>query len=192
MNESKEGLYNINDAKALSLYLSGSKKLTDVESTSPYLQFTLGTQVKPKAVQTPGTDAESAEAKAPAIPGKPFDSWEEMIAWCFDITKSHSCFVVDPQGFILMREGKEFPEDGFEGAGANLQLAVDQLRLMELDENEINVLDLKYPDKTVFIVRAQDKDNDYFTLCFIGDTAVSDVQKKILFQQIQRSVIRMT
>lgn len=193
MNVSRESLYSINDAKALSQHLSGTRKFLEDETASPYVRFSSGTESRPRAARVEtAVEAAPAEPPPPTAPSEPFSSWEAMLKWCIEMTGARSCFVVDSQGFILMSEGEELPEDGYEGTGANLKLALDQLRLMDLNQGEIQLIDLMYSNIGVLAIQALDSDNDFFTLCFIGAGAISKSLKAVLFEQIQKSVLHLT
>ncbi|MBN2528220.1 MAG: hypothetical protein JXR76_17640 [Deltaproteobacteria bacterium] len=193
MNESKDGLYNVNDAKVLSMRLSGARKPTDSERESPYIRFASGTTAAPRVVPME-QKASDVTVPKPTItqPEDPFENWEAMTKWCMETAKAKACFVVDPQGFILMREGGEAPEDGYEGAGANLLSAMDQLRHMELDSDDIQVMELTYRRKGVLVIRARDTDNDFFTLCLIDSSGVTEAHKKMIYQQIQKNLLLLT
>ena len=191
MNVSKEVLYNIDDAKALSMHLSGAKPKTDVERVSPYIQFSSGVTVATGKTPVSRPPQRSVSEPPPVQPSEPFSTWESMLKWCIEVTQSKSCFVVDPQGFILMREGEEFTDDGFEGAGANLKLAIEQLGRMELDSGEVQIMDFTYQKKNMLVVQVPDADVDIYTLCFIGASGITKVQKQVLFQQIQQSLLKL-
>ena len=192
MNGSKEDLYSVTDARALSLHLSGARKIIDEEKTTPYIRFSSGIQTPTAVAPVPKAADISPPAQTLTLPSEPFRTWEAMLKWCVEVTESKSCFVVDPQGFILMSEGEHPPDDGYEGAGANLKLAIDQMRLMGMDKGEIQSLDVMYPETGMFVIQAQDAENDFFTLCFFGSRAMADAQKKVVFEQIQRSVLQLT
>lgn len=195
MNVSKESLFSVDDAKALSLHLCGDKPATGTDSGAPYIQFRSRVRPTPAAVQSVPLE-KTAEVKAkPQVleqPAEPFRSWEPMLKWCMEVTRSKSCFVVDPQGFILMREGEEAVDDGFEGAGASVQMALDQLKQMALDSGEVQAMELTYRRQGMLVLRAQDADNDFYTLCFFGFTDITDGQKKVLLNQLQTSILLLT
>lgn len=197
MNESKDGLYSIDDAKMLSMRLSGTSKPAASDSESPYIRFSSGaTAARRVASVAPPVSKETASPARPqpavTQPEDPFDNWEAMTKWCMTTAQAKACFVVDPQGFILMREGGEAPEDGYEGAGANLLSAMDQLRHMELDSDDIHVMELTYRRKDALVIRARDTDNDFFTVCLIDCTGVTEAHKKALYQQIQKNLLLLT
>ncbi|MBN2718013.1 MAG: hypothetical protein JXX14_19345 [Deltaproteobacteria bacterium] len=193
MNVSREDLFNVDDARALSLHLAGVNTTFELESSAPYVQF------KSRVTPTPATAVQSERPVENRTkqsdweqPAEPFNTWDAMLKWCMDVTSSKSCFVVDPQGFILMRQGEESVDDGFEGAGANVQLALDQLKQMELNSGEVQAMELTYRQQGMLVIRAQDAQSDYYTLCFIGFTAITDGQKKMMLNQIQTSILQLT
>ncbi len=193
MNVFKENLYSISDAKALSLHLSGTKRFLDDTTALSYIPFSSGTDSRTDVARVERiAEAVPSERPAPVAPSEPFNSWESMLKWCLEITQAKSCFVVDSQGFILMSEGEEPPEDGYEGTGANLKLALDQLRLMDLNHGEIQLIDLMYSNIDVLAIQALDSDNDFFTLCFLGSESIDKSHKSVLFEQIQKSVLKLT
>jgi hypothetical protein len=193
MNVFKENLYSISDAKALSLHLSGTKRFLDDTTALSYIPFSSGTDSRTDVARVERiAEAVPSGRPAPVAPSEPFNSWESMLKWCLEITQAKSCFVVDSQGFILMSEGEEPSEDGYEGTGANLKLALDQLRLMELNHGEIQLVDLMYSNIGVLAIQALDSDNDFFTLCFLGSESIDKSHKSVLFEQIQKSVLKLT
>ncbi len=90
-----------------------------------------------------------------------------------------------------MRDGEDLPEDGYEGVGANLGIAVDQLNQMEMDSGDIQVADLMYQNRTLLVIRVKDKDGDFFTLGMVDADRVSPENKKQIYRQVRRSLAQM-
>ena len=191
MNGPKDNLYSIDDAKVLSLRLSGAGQSSEAADSSPYIRFSSGTSARAKVATVEKVRESITPEHSTVRPSEPFTTWEAMLKWCSEITRAKSCFVVDPQGFILMREGDDLTDDGFEGAGAHLQLATTHLREMGLDGGDIQVMDIACEKKGMLVVQVPDASDDVFTLCFVGYASVTRTQKKLLHQQIQQSVLKM-
>ena len=192
MNGPKDNLYSIEDAKALSLRLSGAGTYSDKADAPSYIRFSAGTPAHARVAPPERTRESIVPDHAPPLPAEPFKTWEDMLKWCSEVTRAKSSFVVDPQGFILMREGEDSTEDGFEGAGANLQLATTHLREMSLDSGDVQMMDITCAGKGILVVQVFDASKDIFTLCFVGYSSVTRAQKKRLYEQIQQSVLKMT
>lgn len=78
----------------------------------------------------------SFSAPAPIEPAAPpldpalVESWEQFLAWCSLNAGVESAFVVDGQGFVIGQHGQLMPEQ-FDGVGAELSLAMEQLARIE-------------------------------------------------------------
>jgi hypothetical protein len=195
MNVSKERLYDTEEAMTLSHQLTtGTTPHEKGDTTSPYIRFSSGSRTRPEPRARQSVPAPSAATEAEVVielPEDPFGSWEEMLKWSREVAGATSCFVVDSQGFVLMRNGEDLPEDGYEGVGANLGIAVDQLNQMEMDSGDIQVADLMYQNRTLLVIRVKDKDGDFFTLGMMDADRVSPENKKQIYRQVRRSLAQM-
>ena len=191
MSASKESLYDTQEAIALSLQLTGASQPASRSETSPYIRFSAGPRSRPEpsSVQRPSRPA-PPPATGPSfeLPAAPFESWEDTLKWIREVSEAKGVFVVDSQGFVLLREGDDQPDDGYEGAGANLGLAVDQLNQMEVEGGEIKMADLTYQNQSMLVIRVQDKDDDYFTLGVVDAENLSVENKEQIYKQVKRSL----
>lgn len=191
MSVSKESLYDTEGAIALSLQLTGASQPTGRDDPSPYIRFSSGTRSGPQPVvqrQSRPAPPSPPSEDAITLPETPFESWEESLQWVREVSKAKAAFVVDSQGFVLLRQGEEQPEDGYEGVGANLGLAVDQLNQMEIEDGDIQMADLTYQSQSMLVIRVKDKEDDYFTLGVVDADNLTGENKKQIYRQIRRSI----
>src|SRR5690606_12796084 len=58
-------------------------------------------------------------------------SWEDMLDWFLELSRGHTCFVMDPHGLSAAARGR-VPEQG-DAVGPRLMIALDQAALMQPD-----------------------------------------------------------
>jgi hypothetical protein len=197
MSELKESLYDTTDAIALSLQLSsaGTGATSEVyqNDSIPYIRFSAGPRVAPPVPRpTPKPPAEATKAEPEiSLPSEPFENGDEMLKWCIDAAGATHGFVIDSQGFVILREGEELTDDGYDGAGATLGLVVDQLNQLEIDGGEIQVADLIFQNRFMLVVHAKDKDNDVYNMGIIGSSPITTNQIKVIYQQVRRSLLQV-
>ncbi|OEU60020.1 MAG: hypothetical protein BA870_10770 [Desulfuromonadales bacterium C00003094] len=143
--------------------------------------------VMPEQIQTPVVQEDEAsfvrlslppltvEKRAESLPTHPaaeadqeqrlelpphFNTWEDCISWCMEVTRSDAAFVVDSQGFIIASRGR-IPARGIECIGAELVCAVELLERMDPDSGNLTWVDLDF-DRRRLVGFIAPTDNDEF------------------------------
>jgi len=78
-------------------------------------------------------------------------SWEAVLAWCVPASRSDAGFVVGEDGFVIARWGGTSP-DGFEGLGAEIAAAFDQIATSDPDDEEVSWLEIARPSQRTLCV----------------------------------------
>jgi hypothetical protein len=192
MNEARDSLYNTGDAIALSLQLTGAAPTTSHGDENRYIRFSAGPRAAP-ALPRQSLKAEEEPHGEPdhALPAEPAANGEEMLKWCISTAAATTGFIIDTQGFVILKEGENIPDDAYEGAAANLGLVVNQLNQMEIDKGDVQVADLIYKDGFMLIICVKDKDGDTYNMGIIGDSPITTGKKKLIYQQVRRSLMQI-
>ncbi len=198
MSEPKDSLYDISDAIVLSRRLTGEKATARKPSISPedepYIRFTAGVKPETQPRRTPPPAAAAAPVATPSViehaplPTEPFGNWDEAIAWCIDFSKGRCGFIVDSQGFVMITHGKNIPEDGFEGAGANIGSVFTDLSQLELDSGAVRVAEITCETRSLLAIRIVDHNGEHCTLGLLSDDNTHVWPKHIVYQQIMKSM----
>ena len=191
MSDLKDSLYDTDDAIALSLQLTGKQTAGETEHT-PYIRFSAGPRVMTPAQKSAPV---AVEQKPPepevTLPDTPFETGEELLKWCIETAEATAGFITDGQGFVIMKEGSVMPDDGYDGAGANMGMVVDQLNRMELDKGDIQLADLIYQDGFMLIISAKDKESDIYNIGIVGATPMKMRKKKAIYQQVRKNLMQL-
>jgi hypothetical protein len=188
MSELKDSLYDIGDAIALSQRLAGVTNAAPKEPDSPYIRFYAGPQPAPTVRSMQDRVDTALRADQPPLPKEPFRNWEEVLKWCIDFSKATSGFIVDSQGFVMMMQGERLPDDGFEGAGANLGVVFNCLNKMEIESGDVRIADLTYEKRSMLAVRVTDAAGEYCTLGILSAGDSHLWPKHAIYQQIMKNM----
>ena len=197
MSESKDTLYDISDAIALSRRLTDDREGAAAETASPYIQFTADTRgsapaARPTAPPAPPAatappSASPSQAPAP-LPDAPFHSWDDVLRWSVEFTKARCGFIVDSQGFVMITHGESIPGDGFEGAGANLGAVFIYMNRLDLDSGDARAADLTFGTRAFLALRIDDDAGEYCMLGLISDDSTHTWPKQAIYTQIMNSM----
>lgn len=195
MNELKESLYDTSEAIALSLHLSGAGADIHHEQAEnlPYVQFAVGPKHVPPAsrpIPQPSKVQANAEPGI-SLPTKPFENGKEMLKWCIEAVSATYGFVIDAQGFVILREGEGLTDDGCEGAGGTCAMVVDQLNQMDIDAGKVQVANVIFQNRFMLIVHAKDKDGDIYNMGIVGPSLITTNQVKTIYQQVRKSLLQV-
>ena len=192
MSDPRDSLYDTGDAIALSLHLTGGAPLAQTEETAPYIRFSAGPRAMPAVPRpSPKPDEESHQEPDIALPAEPFETGEEMLKWCLATAQATIGFVTDIQGFVIIRDGAEIPDEAYDGAAANMGLVVNQLNQMEIDKGDIQVADLIYQNGFMLIICVKDKDGDTYNIGMVGESPITTGKKKVIYQQVRKSMMQI-
>ena len=81
-------------------------------------------------------------------PAHSLTSWEDFLAWCTPLVRAEASFVVDSQGFIIATRGR-IPVEGFDGAGAEMICAVEELQRIAPDAGEVACVDIDFDKRRI-------------------------------------------
>jgi hypothetical protein len=131
----------------------------------------------------------ASEPRADILPPAPehFDSWEVLLAWSLELCRARAAFVVDGQGFVIATRGN-VPADGFDGTGAELCFAMEQLERLEHEQSPLDSVELHFRDSKLFGIRVTDPDRGAFVLGFVGSRPVPNSIREEVLRQAQMAV----
>ncbi|HPA52140.1 MAG TPA: hypothetical protein PLP50_11115 [Thermoanaerobaculia bacterium] len=124
-----------------------------------------------------------AEASSPRPPAAEIGTWEAFLAWSLELTRAHAGFVVDSQGFVIASRGNT-PKDGFEGIGAELCYAMDQLRRINPTGGELRLLELQFDANRLIGLRADAGAMGTILVGFQGTRSIGDDTRDTLLRQL--------
>ncbi len=154
---------------------------------------------EPPAVPVPATPPAPPVPVAVEEPGEPaqvpqpptgMTTWEEFLAWSLSAAHARAAFVVDSQGFVISSHGN-LPADGFEGLGAELCLAMEQLERIDPEAGGLSALELVFQNRRIVGVRAVSEEEGSFVVGFVVSAGVSDEAQRIITKQLEESLSRL-
>ena len=203
MSEPKDNLYDISDAIALSRLLTGEKAVARKPSVPPddgsYIRFSAGTGVAPApyAARIPVPSSSPAakikpEVERAPLPKEPFLSWEEALTWCIEYTKARCGFIADSQGFVMITDGKNVPEDAFEGVGANIGSVFIDIDRLDLESAAVRTAEITYEQQALLVARVFDSTGEYCIIGLISYDPAHPWPKQPVYDQIMKSMTHLT
>ncbi len=127
-----------------------------------------------------------AEA-APAVGGERFTSWDALLDWSGATCGAAAAFVVDPEGFVIGSRGA-VPDDGFEGAGAELSYLMGQADAMNPEGGTVRAVRLDFPDRTLVGLRTEGEEAAGFVLAFLDPATLTPDLGAAILQVLERSL----
>lgn len=149
--------------------------------TGKYLKFSL---VEDEEKETAGDSSTKSELQEDS--SLTFRSWDKLLSWCLSLSQAESVFVVDSQGFVITSWGK-ISKDGFEGMGAELRLAVEQLELIDPEAGSVRWIDLEFNKSKLMVFRMFPEDSKDFLFGFVTYKIPSSEDKLLLDKVISRN-----
>ena len=152
-------------AQKLSQQLFGLEKSSDRRasqldaSAAPYLKLAGG--------RSEEAGQSSIESKLSLQDPPHFEGWEPLIEWLMSQLGAESAFVVDTQGFVIATSGQS-ATDGFEGMGAELCYAAEQLERVDPAAGALLWVDLEFGRRRIVCLKANAKERDTMLLGFVG------------------------
>jgi len=129
-------------------------------------------------------------AAAPDARTVVFDSWEQCIIWCNQVTGASSSFVIDSQGFIIANYGR-IPPEGLDGLGAELCYAVEMLSKISPGFGKVAWVDLDYDNSRIVGYQVRNAAEESFILGFLSPNANYFSQKITISRAISNSITNM-
>lgn len=88
----------------------------------------------------------------------------------------------------MMTDGKDIPEDQFEGAGANLGGLFSDLNQMDNDSGSALFADLTYEKQAFLAIRIFDPNGEHCILGIVSDDINHSWPKQAVYQQIMKNL----
>lgn len=120
-------------------------------------------------------------------PAMDFESWEVLLAWSLELCRARGGFVVDPQGFVVATRGN-VPANQFEGLGAELAYAMEQLDRIDPDAGDLETLELQFSSRRLLAVRAHREGSHSFVVGFVGARPLTDEVRAVIKRQLAHSL----
>ncbi len=119
-----------------------------------------------------------------------FESWEVFLAWSLELCRARGAFVVDPQGFVVATRGN-VPVNHFEGLGAELAYAMEQLNRIDADAGSLVTIELQFASRRLLGIRVDLKEGAGFVIGFVGARPLGDEVRKAIVRQLAHSLQRL-
>jgi hypothetical protein len=175
----------------LSLAGALARRLREPENKGP----------QPVAADRPWAQVPPVAAEpAPAAPGPIVDlhappleleSWEVFLAWSLELCRARAGFVVDPQGFVVATRGN-VPTDHFDGLGAELAYAMEQLDRIDAEAGSLLSIELQFASRRLLAMRVSRREDGSFVIGYVGSRPLGDDVRNVIARQVAHSLDRLT
>ncbi len=118
------------------------------------------------------------------------ESWEVFLAWSLELCRARAGFVVDPQGFVVATRGN-VPANQFEGLGAEIAYAMEQLDRIDTDSGSLLTIELQFATRRLLAVRVAKEEGGSFVIGFVGARPLADEVRGALLRQLAHSLDRL-
>lgn len=118
------------------------------------------------------------------------ESWETFLAWSLELCRARAGFVVDPQGFVVATRGN-VPANQFEGLGAEMAYAMEQLDRIDAESGSLLTLELQFASRRLLAVRVARNGSGSFVIGFVGARPLTDEVRAAIMRQLAHSVDRL-
>jgi hypothetical protein len=189
MRELSVNWSDLADAAALSRALIQREPHLPEASTAAasYARFAVQPAAQPAAQPAVSRASAAAAAATPSPQPLTLDSWEVFLAWSLELTRARASFVVDSQGFVIASRGN-LPADGFEGIGAELCYAMDQLYKIDPQAGPLRLIELQFESSRLIGVRTDAGDLGTILVGFQGSRSVTDEVRDAIVRQLVHSL----
>ncbi len=178
--------FDLEVAAGLSRILRERRPTTDPLPTSPAARFS-----RHAPVQAAPPAIEPADGQDPELELVKLDSWEVFLAWSLELTRSRAGFVVDSQGFVIASRGN-VPKDGFDGIGAELCYAMDQLDKISPESGHLRVLELGFTGSRITGIKIAGEALGPLVIGFLGSRPLTDELRDSIVRQLDLNRERMS
>lgn len=142
----------------------------------------------PVVTATPALPSPAVDLHAPPLE---LESWEVFLAWSLELCRARAAFVVDPQGFVVATRGN-VPTDHFDGLGAELAYAMEQLDRIDTEAGSLLSIELQFASRRLMAMRVSgDRDNS-FVIGYVGSRPLADEIRNAIARQVTHSLGRLT
>ncbi|APG28083.1 hypothetical protein A7E78_09670 [Syntrophotalea acetylenivorans] len=158
------------------------------EAGSSFVRLSLSSlaiETQPKSNPTPQAAGAEPEGKLELPPH--FNTWEDCISWCMEVTRSEAAFVVDSQGFIIASRGR-IPGRGIECTGAELVCAVELLERMDPDSGNLTWVDFDFDRRRLVGFIAPKEEGEFYIVGLLAPEPAYYSHKQAITSQIIESL----
>lgn len=194
MSSSSANFCDLTQAKQLSRRLALGQPERQEEpkpAPQPVTYVAFRAEIAPSAPAMAPVDAPAAAA-VPASPAREeslppppatIRNWDDMLAWCQEVSFAKMVFVMDSQGFVIAKDGSYSYEDA-EAMGTQIMVALD--RFDELDTFNKRALSVTVEFRSFWLtgIRVPAESRDCFTLGLLR----TDSPPARVVQEISREV----
>ncbi|MBZ0089986.1 MAG: hypothetical protein K8H90_06380 [Thermoanaerobaculia bacterium] len=113
-------------------------------------------------------------------------SWEVFLAWSLELTRARAGFVVDSQGFVIATRGN-LPAGSFDGLGAELCYAMEQLGRVDPEAGALRALELQFEGRRLIGLRADETKVGFVVVGLLGSKPVGDELREAIVRQLRQS-----
>ena len=118
------------------------------------------------------------------------ESWEVFLAWSLELCRARAGFVVDPQGFVVATRGN-VPTDHFDGLGAELAYAMEQLDRIDAEAGSLLSIELQFASRRLMAMRVPKESAGSFVIGYVGSRPLGDEIRTAIARQVTHSLDRL-
>jgi len=118
------------------------------------------------------------------------ESWEVFLAWSLELCRARAGFVVDPQGFVVATRGN-VPTDHFDGLGAELAYAMEQLDRIDTEAGSLLSIELQFASRRLMAMRVSRDSDSSFVIGYVGSRPLGDEVRNAIARQVAHSLDRL-
>jgi hypothetical protein len=118
------------------------------------------------------------------------ESWEAFLAWSLELCRARAGFVVDPQGFVVATRGN-VPTDHFDGLGAELAYAMEQLDRIDTEAGSLLSIELQFSSRRLMAMRVPKETGESFVVGYVGSRPLGDEIRTAIARQVTHSLDRL-
>lgn len=118
------------------------------------------------------------------------ESWEAFLAWSLELCRARAGFVVDPQGFVVATRGN-VPSDHFDGLGAELAYAMEQLDRIDTEAGSLLSIELQFASRRLMAMRVSKERGESFVVGYVGSRPLGDEIRTAIARQVTHSLDRL-
>lgn len=154
---------------------------------APVLREPPRLQAQPPATQPVPPPGPVVDLHAPPLE---LESWEVFLAWSLELCRARAGFVVDPQGFVVATRGN-VPTDHFDGLGAELAYAMEQLDRIDAEAGSLLSIELQFASRRLMAMRVSKESAGSFVVGYVGSRPLGDEIRTAIARQVTHSLDRL-
>jgi len=185
MSDPSASSFDLELARALTRRLAPVAASTPLDWLPPRAAGAGG--AAPRAQRRTTAGRPSSERRGLFVAPLHIESWEVFLAWSLELTRARAGFVVDSQGFVIANRGN-LPAGSFDGLGAELCYAMEQLGRIDPEAGSLSALELQFESRRLIGLRADHTKVGFVVVGFLGSKPLGDDLREAIVRQLRRSV----